>query len=202
LKNNKTIVFDLGGVLIDWEPRHLYSQLFSDEDELDFFLRAVCSPEWNSQMDRGKSFQLAMDELSEKHPVYTNQIQAYFSRWEEMISGPIPESVKILEELHQAGNHLAALSNWSAETFPRIVNRFEFLNWFNPLIISGEYGVVKPDREIYQILLSALNKEPVDCVFIDDSETNIETAVELGFKGIRYFSPDQLKEQLENLGYL
>ncbi len=198
----KTVVFDLGGVLIDWDPRYLYRKLIPVESELDFFLAEVCSPEWNAQMDRGKKFQEAVDELAAAYPEYSSQIQAYYSRWEEMIIGPVRGTVKILEKLRGAGYPLAALSNWSAETFPKVANRFPLLSLFDTLVISGEVGLIKPEPEIYHYLLRKINKKAKDCIFIDDSESNVRTAEELGFISINFSSPERLGGRLEELGIL
>ena len=198
----KTVVFDLGGVLIDWDPRHLYRKLIPDESEMDFFLAEICSPEWNAQMDRGEKFQEAVDELAEVYPKYSKQIQAYYSRWEEMIIGPVQGTVKVLERLRGAGYPLAALSNWSAETFPKVANRFPLLSLFDTLVISGEVGLIKPDPEIYHYLLRKINREAKDCIFIDDSESNVRMAEELGFISIYFSSPERLGGRLEELGIL
>ena len=154
----KTIVFDLGGVLIEWDRRALFRKLFNDVNELDYFLTEVCTMEWNSQLDQGMSFEKVVEERILEFPGYAPQIQAYFERWEEMIPGSIPGAVKILKELKDAGYPLAVLSNWSAETFPKVWDRFEFLGWFNPIVISGEVGLIKPGSEIFQYLLNKINK--------------------------------------------
>jgi len=198
----KTIIFDLGGVLIDWNPQHLFRKIFPDQEEMDFFLRAVCSPEWNAQLDRGYPFKVAIAELTAEHPEYTDQINAYFDRWDEMIPGSFPETVKILKEIKDAGYPLVGLSNWSGETLPRVAHQFEFLNWFDPLVLSGEVEMVKPDPDIYLYLLKEINREPGECIFIDDSEVNIQTAEKLGFEGIHFSSPQQLRDRLNQLGIL
>ena len=198
----KTIIFDLGSVLIEWDRRALFTKLFNNVNELDYFLTEVCSLEWNSQIDLGMSFEKAVQERILEFPDYAPQIQAYIERWEEMIPGPIPGAVKILEELREAGYPLAALSNWSAETFPKVRDRFEFLNWFNPLLISGEIGLIKPGAEIFQYLLNIINKNAVNCIFIDDHLPNIQMAEELGFETIFYSSPKELRTCLEQLNIL
>jgi len=198
----KTIVFDLGGVLIDWNPRHLYEKIFSDLDELEYFLKEVCSMDWNSQMDVDKSFLDAIDELVPKFPHYEEQIRVYFERWEEMIDGDFPGTVEVLRELKEDGYPLAALSNWSSETFPRVKDQYEFLNWFNPLVISGHIGYKKPDPEPFQILLHELNLNAGDCIFIDDMEDNIQEARRQGFEVIQFSSPEQLRADLVDLGLL
>jgi len=202
VSNVKTLIFDLGGVLIDWDPRYLYEKLIPDKSEMDFFLAEICSPEWNAQMDRGKSFQDAVDELAIVYPKYSSQIQAYYSRWGEMIIGTIPGTVKILERLRGAGYPLVALSNWSAETYPKVTKRFALLSWFGTLVISGEVGLIKPDPEIYHYLLKKINREAKDCIFIDDSKQNVRTAEELGFISIHFSSPEGLEENLEELNIL
>ena len=198
----KTIVFDLGGVLIEWDRRALFKKLFNDVNELDYFLTEVCSLEWNSHMDLGMSFEKAVEERILDFPGYAPQIKAYFERWEEMIPGSIPGAVKILKELKEAGYPLAVLSNWSAETFPKVWDRFEFLGWFNPILISGEVGLIKPGSEIFQYLLNEINKDAANCIFIDDSLPNIQMAEELGFEAIFYSSPKELRTRLEQLNIL
>lgn len=198
----KTIVFDIGGVLIDWNPRYLYQQIFSDSAEMDYFLREVCSPEWNAQTDVDKSFLDAIDELVPRFPHYEEQIRVYFPRWEEMIKGEFSGTVKILRELKDAGYPVAALSNWSSETFPRIKGQYEFLSWFEPLVISGYIGYKKPDPEPFQILLNEMNLGAGECVFIDDMEENIQEAQRQGFEVIHFISSDQLADELVNRKYL
>ena len=198
----KTIIFDLGGVLIDWNPTYYFQDVFSDQAELDFFLEEICSPAWNALMDQGKTFKQSVIDLSEEHPEYADQIQAYSDHWIDMIGGPIPDTVKILEELKEAGYRLAALSNWSAETFPKVAHRFEFLDWFDPLIISGEIGLIKPGPDIFHYILKELGQEASDCLFIDDNLENIQAAAELGFAVIRFSSPAELKEELQSQGIL
>ena len=198
----ETIIFDLGGVLIDWDPRHLYRKIFPDQDEMEFFLGTVCSPDWNAQTDGEKSFHDATEELIPMFPHYAAQIRAYFSRWEEMIRGIFPETVKILSELQEGGYPLAALSNWSSETFPIVNAKYEFLDWFEPLIISGQVGLIKPDPQIFNLLLCALDRDSGDCLYIDDMEHNIRVADQVGFMTILYTTPEQLREELVYRGIL
>jgi len=201
VENQKpTIIFDIGGVLIDWNPRYLFSQMFSDEEELDFFLRAVCSLEWNGQMDGEKSFSDGIEELIPKHPEYTDQIRAYYSRWEEMVGGIFPETVQILSDLKDEAYPLAALSNWSSETFPIVNARYEFLDWFDPLILSGHVGLVKPDPQIFNLLLCSIDRDPEDCIFIDDSEANVQAASEVGISVVHYRNSNQLRKELADRG--
>jgi len=198
----KTIVFDLGGVLIDWNRRYLYQKIFSDPVELEFFLDEICTLEWNAPMDSDKSFQDAIDELIPQFPKYEEQIRAYFSRWKEMIGGVFQGTVEILGELKKSGYPLAALSNWSSETFPQVKDQYEFLKWFSPLVISGYIGYKKPDPEPFQILLHELGLKAGDCLFIDDMEDNIREARRQGFDAIQFVTPDQLRKSLIDMGIL
>jgi 2-haloacid dehalogenase len=198
----KTMVFDLGGVLIDWNPRHLYRRIFTDEREMEYFLTEICSPAWNASTDIGKPFAEAVQQLLPLYPQYREQIQAYHSRWEEMIRGHIPGTLKLLEELKATDYPLAALSNWSSETFHVARSRFEFLDWFDPLIISGDVGCTKPDRRIFEILLEGLQRDAGDCVYIDDSLENIQTASGMGFVTIHFSTPEQLRQELGSSGLI
>ena len=198
----KTIVFDLGGVLIDWDRHYLYQKIFSDPVELEFFLDEICTLEWNAPMDSDKSFRDAIDELIPQFPKYEEQIRAYFSRWKEMIGGVFQGTVEILGELKNAGYPLAALSNWSSETFPQVKDQYEFLKWFSPLVISGYIGYKKPDPEPFQILLHELGLKAGDCLFIDDMEDNIREARRQGFDAIQFVTPDQLRKSLIDMGIL
>ena len=198
-----TIVFDLGAVLIDWDRRHLFQKLFNGRTtELNYFLDNVCTLAWNAEMDAGRPFTEAVAAKIVEFPQYEPYITAYHARWEEMTVGPISGTVEIFAELRQAGYPTAALSNWSAETFPLVQPRFEFLNWFDEIILSGAVKVNKPDPAIYHILLERLNRQPQECVFIDDSLPNIAAAQHLNFQAIHFQSPAQLRSELVSLGIL
>ncbi len=198
----KTLIFDLGGVLLDWDPRYLYRKVFDDRVEMEYFLEKVCSPEWNAQMDTARPFQDAIDELIPRYPQYAEPIQMYYSRWYEMMGGDFPETVNILRQLKEAGYPLAALSNWSGETFPRVRKEHRFLDWFDPLVLSFQLGVAKPHPEIYQALLKELGEQARDCLFIDDSDENVQEAKRQGFSTIHFQSPAGLREALSEMGLL
>ncbi|MBN1378519.1 MAG: HAD family phosphatase [Gammaproteobacteria bacterium] len=194
------IVFDLGGVLIDWDPRYLYRKLFSGDDAaMEHFLTEICSPAWNVQQDAGRPLAVATEELVSRYPQQRELIKAFYGRWEEMLGGAIEASVAILQEVKNLGFPVVALSNWSAETFSLARKRYDFLNWFDDLVISGIEKVAKPDPEIYQILLKRTGRNAENCIFIDDSLMNISAAKGLGFVTIHYQSPDQLREELSLL---
>lgn len=199
---DKAIVFDLGGVLLDWDPRHLYRTVFAETEEMEYFLEEICSPAWNAQMDVDKSFQEGITDLLPEYSTYAAQIRLYQTRWPEMLKGDFPDSVAVLKELRDAGYRLAALSNWSRETFPVVKAQYEFLGWFDPLILSGEVGLAKPDPRIFQVLLQEVGRPARDCVFIDDNPENIAEAGRQGFETIRFSSADSLREELTGMGLL
>ena len=194
------VVFDLGGVLIDWNPRHMYRDLFADEAEMERFLTEVTTNEWNAQQDAGRRWEDGVALLIEEHPDRADLIRAYWERWEEMLGGPIDGTVAILAKLKAAGYELHALTNWSSQTFPIARERYDFLDWFETITVSGEEGVIKPEPRIYEILLDRIGHRASDCIFIDDGTRNITTAAALGFDTIHFESPQQLAAELGKLG--
>ena len=197
-----TVVFDLGGVLVDWDPRYMYRQLFDDPDEMEAFLAEVTTAEWNAHQDAGRPWAEAVELLVAEHPQRRELIEAYRRRWPEMLAGEIPGTVDVLADLRAAGVRLVALSNWSAETFPVARERFEFLAWFEEIVISGEVGVNKPDRRIFEHLMEHFDIEPRAALFIDDSSANVEAAEELGFGAILFTDAGALRRELVRLGLL
>ena len=197
-----TVVFDLGGVLIDWDPRHLYRQLFSDPQEMEVFLRDVVSPDWNAEQDSGRTWAEATAELLAKHPDHEDMIRVYTERWAEMLAGPIAGTVDILREVRDRGFRVYALTNWSAETFPRARLMFPFLEWFEGIVVSGEERIKKPDPEMWRRLIERYAIDPTRSAYIDDMPHNVEVASELGFHAIRFEDPDQLRSRLLTLGVL
>ena len=203
MNSKQAVVFDLGGVLIDWNPRHLYRKMFNgDEEAMERFLSEICTSEWNARQDEGRSFAEATEELIARHPEQAGLIRAFFDRWPEMVAGAIEGTVGILAELKRAGHEIYALSNWSAETFPYARERFQFLDWFDFTVISGEIGLVKPSREAFDFLLEKAGRRAEECVFIDDSPANTAAARELGFDAIHFRSPGQLRDELMSRGIL
>ena len=159
--NITTIIFDLGGVLIDWNPRYVYRHIFDTEEKIDWFFENICTNEWNENQDAGRSLQEATEELVAKYPEYEKEVRAYYDRWEEMLGGPINETVEILRSLKDAEKYnMYALTNWSAETFPVALERYDFLQWFDGIVMSGEEKTRKPFADIYQILLTRFNVDP------------------------------------------
>lgn len=198
-----TIVFDLGGVLIDWNPRYLYRKIFESESEVEWFLDNICTGEWNDQQDGGRSFAEATEELLLKHPEWEVPIRAWYDRWQETISGSIAGTVEILKEVKASERHkLLALTNWSAETFPWALENFEFLHWFEGIVVSGIEKTRKPHREIFDILVDRYSLHPSRSLFIDDNQKNIAAAAQLGFQTIRFENPEQLRQTMKSLALL
>lgn len=197
-KKIDTIIFDLGGVLIDWNPRYLYRKIFKTEEEVTWFLDNICTAEWNDEQDGGRSFEEATRELIRKHPEFEEPITAWYGRWQETISGPIEGTVKILKEIKESQKfRLYALTNWSAETFPWALDNFDFLHWFEGIVVSGVEKTRKPRPEFYQILFNRYQVNPHESIFIDDNVKNIQGAQALGLNTISFKSPDQLHRELQ-----
>ena len=197
-----TVVFDLGGVLIDWDPRYLYGQLFDDPDEMESFLAEVTTAEWNAHQDAGRPWAEAIELLVAEHPERRELIEAYHRRWPDMLAGEISGTVDVLAELRAAEVRLVALSNWSTEMFPIARERFDFLAWFEGIVISGDVGVNKPDRRIFEHLVERFGIEPAVALFIDDSSANVDAATALGFHAILFTDPMALRVELVRLGLL
>ena len=197
-----TAVFDLGGVLIDWDPRYLYRQLLEDPDEMESFLAEVTTAEWNAHQDAGRSWAEAIDLLADEHPERRELIEAFHRRWPEMLAGAIPGTVELLAELRASGVRLLALSNWSAELFPIARERFDFLDWFEGIVISGEVGVNKPDPRIFEHLVERFSVDVTTALFIDDSPANVRAANALGFVAIQFTGATVLRAELVRLELL
>jgi 2-haloacid dehalogenase len=197
-----TVTFDLGGVLIDWDPRYLARTLFDDEAEMEAFLAEVTTPAWNAEQDAGRTWVEAVESLAAEHPERRPLIEAYHLRWPETLGDAIQGTVDILAELRGAGIRLLALSNWSAETFPVARERYPFLGWFEGIVISGEVKAAKPDERIFRVLIDRHGVEPAETLFVDDNEPNVAAAAALGFATVRFTDPPALRAVLEQLGVL
>jgi 2-haloacid dehalogenase len=198
----KAVVFDLGGVLIDWDPRYLYRKLLADEAAVEEFLATICTPEWNDELDRGRPFAEGVAELAERYPAHAAAITAYHERWPEMLGGAIGGTVELVAELRAGGVPVYALTNWSAETFGIARERYAFLDWFDGVVVSGEERMIKPDPAIFQVLLDRFGLDPAATFYVDDSEANVEAARRLGFDAVRYTGPRQLRRDLAARGVL
>jgi 2-haloacid dehalogenase len=199
----QNIVFDIGNVLIGWDPMVLYRRLFEgDEEKSRWFLENVCTSAWNIEQDRGRSFKDAVALLSAAHPGWASHIAAYDTHWLETITGPIDGTVDILKELHGAGVPVYAITNWNDEKFALARGRFAFLNLFRDIVVSATERVIKPDPEIYAILCRRNGLQAADCVFIDDSEKNVHGARQAGMAGIHFVGAGDLRRRLSELGHL
>lgn len=198
-----TVVFDLGGVLIDWNPAYVYRQLFECEEQMHWFFENVCTHEWNLRQDAGYPLRKATEERIALYPDYESEIRAFYGRWPEMLGGPIDETIRVLRQLVTQGSHrLLALTNWSAETFPVALERYDFLHWFEGIVVSGLEKLIKPDPAFYQVLFDRYTVEPQRAVFIDDNEANVRAAKALGMSGIHFRNAGQLAAELANMGLL
>jgi 2-haloacid dehalogenase len=195
------VVFDLGGVLIDWDPRHLYRRLFADPAEMERFLARVCTQDWHRAHDLGEDVEESCRRLARQYPRYRDMIMAWVDQRDEMVAGQIDGPVGVLAELKTGGVRCLALSNMEPTTFATRRARFAFMNWFDGFVISGIEGVAKPDRRIFQILLRRHRLAPAATVFIDDSPVNIEAARGLGMHALHYTSAGALRSQLRSLGF-
>ncbi|MEM6516892.1 MAG: HAD family phosphatase [Bacteroidota bacterium] len=197
----KNIIFDLGGVLIDWNPEYVYLDEFGgDKDKMQWFFDNICTHDWNEEQDAGYPLQRATEERVALFPEHEKLIRMYYGRWEEMLGKAIEGTVQILRQLIENPNYkVVALTNWSHETFPIALKRFDFLHWFEGIIVSGEEKTRKPFAEIYELTLNRFNLKADASIFIDDNLRNITAAEKLGILGIHFKSPESLKEHLAEL---
>jgi 2-haloacid dehalogenase len=201
MQQKPAIIFDFGGVLLKWEPRQLFRELFAgDEAGMEQFLTEINFSAWNLEFDRGLPFAQGVKELTLRFPEYAEPIKAFDERWEETILGPIQGVVEILYQLKAMGYALYGLTNWSSEKFELVRHKYEFFRLFESIVVSGEIHLVKPDERIYAVMLEQIKRSPRQCVFIDDSLNNILTAQTMGFIAIHYQSPEQLLNELESIG--
>ncbi len=198
----RAVVFDLGGVLLDWNPRHLYRKLFDDEAEMERFLTEVCTLEWHRAHDLGVPPEQTSPPLAAAHPEHAERIWAWTQRTEEMLAGPIEGSVEILRELTSAGVPCYALTNMETWTYPGRRERYPFLTWFDGTVVSGFEGMAKPDPRIFELLLDRFGLTAANTLLIDDSPTNVRAARAVGMQAIEFASPASLRGWLEDAGLL
>jgi 2-haloacid dehalogenase len=199
----QAILFDFGNVLLEWNPRYIYRRYFPDDEAaMEQFLQEVNFMDWNAQQDKGRTFAEGVAQLSQEFPHYSHLIQAYHDNWKDSIGGSLEGTVQIMKRLKQAGYSVYGLSNWSAETFPLVRNKFGFFSLLDDIIISGDVGQIKPDPEIYEIALKRIGRPASECLFIDDALANIEQARRMGFAVVHFQSPEQLERELKSLKLL
>jgi len=199
----KTIIFDLGAVLIDWNPRYMYKNIFDNENEMEKFLAEVTTSDWNEEQDAGRSLSEGTEWLVKQHPQHEELIRAFYGRWEEMLGEAFHDTVEIFRQLKDSGKYkIYALTNWSHETFPVAFERFDFLKWFDGIVVSGEEKMRKPTPEFYHILLDRYQIKPDESLFIDDNYRNILAADKIGINCIHFTSAEELEKELMRLGVL
>lgn len=195
-----TVVFDLGGVLVDWDPRHLYRQLIPDEHEMEQFLAEVCTLEWHRHHDAGRPFAEGVAELVARHPEQRELIEAWDDRFDEMMPGYHPDAVAVLAEVVALGDPVYALTNWSADGWPMALERFDFLGWFDGIVVSGIEGVAKPDHAIFDLLVERYSLRREATVFVDDWDRNVDGARAAGLEAVQFTSAGRLRSDLRALG--
>jgi 2-haloacid dehalogenase len=196
-----TIIFDLGGVLLDWNPLYVYDDnYFDSQEKRDYFFSTICTGDWNEEQDAGRPISDATQELVLKFPDWEQPIRDFYGRWTEMLRGPIAETVEILRKLKQSGKYkLYALTNWQAELFQIALVRHAFLYWFDGRLVSGVEKTRKPFPEFYNLLLTRYKIDAASAIFIDDNLRNVAAGEAVGIKSIHFQSPAQLAEALKDL---
>ena len=195
-----TIIFDFGGVLVDWDPHRMLDAYFGSREKADWFIANICTGEWNAQMDAGKPFSQGIAELSAEYPEWSTEIQAYFDRWIEMIGGEIPGMLEVMIDLKRKGYKMYGLTNWSAETFCQVRHKFEVFDQLDGMLVSGEEKMLKPDPAFFQLLVDRFNLNPAECLFIDDNQPNVDGARRFGLNAIRFRDAATLRKELITLG--
>ena len=196
----KNVVFDFGGVLLDWNPRYFYKSIFNDDQKMEYFLQNIATSTWNAQMDKGRSFEECMKELAEQYPEYKDPIMLYRKGWETMLKGPIESGMRVLDAVMNAQKFkVYGLTNWSAETFPGTFNKYKFLQKFEGIVVSGDEQMIKPEKGIYLTLIERYNLVPEETFFMDDNIQNVETALSRGINAVQFTGTDKNLEQIAKI---
>ncbi|MBK1896009.1 HAD family hydrolase [Chryseobacterium paridis] len=197
----RNIIFDFGGVLMDWNPRYFFKTYFNDDDKMEYFLTHIAQSEWNEEQDRGRSLMEGTDIQVQKFPDWEKELRAYYDNWHVMLKSDIPQNVEVLKKLSKTDYHLYGLTNWSEETFPYALENYDFFQLFGgKIVVSGTEKLIKPDPKIWHLLLERYNIQADESVFIDDNPKNIEMAKTLGFHTIQVFPKTNLEQELIDLG--
>lgn len=197
----KNIIFDFGGVVMDWNPRYFFKDYFNDDEKMEFFLKHIAEDDWNAEQDRGRSLQEGTEIQIQKFPEWENELRAYYDNWSTMLKSDIPENVEVLRKLEHSEYELFGLTNWSAETFPYALENYDFFNVFKgKIVVSGTEELIKPDPKIWEVLLERYQLKSEESVFIDDNPKNIEVAETLGFVTVHIQQETNLEKELRNLG--
>ncbi|ASE60626.1 HAD family phosphatase [Chryseobacterium indologenes] len=199
--NIKNIIFDFGGVLMDWNPRYFFKDYFNDDEKMEYFLENIAQDEWNIEQDRGRSLAEGTEIQVKKFPEWEKEIRAFYDNWTVMLKSDIPQNVEVLRKLRKTDYHLFGLSNWSEETFPYALENYDFFQLFDgKIVVSGTEKLIKPDPKIWHVLLERYQIKAEESVFIDDNQKNIEMAESLGFNTIHVLPDTDLEKELTGLG--
>lgn len=197
----KNIIFDFGGVVMDWDPRYFFKDYFNDDEKMEFFLKNIATDEWNAEQDRGRTLAEGTEIQVAKFPQWEKELRAYYDNWTTMLRSDIPKNVEVLQKLEHSNYELFGLTNWSAETFPYALENYDFFKIFDgKIVVSGTEKVIKPDPKIWEVLLERYHIKADESVFIDDNATNIEVAKSLGFITIHITPETDLEKELKDLG--
>ena len=199
--NIKNIIFDFGGVVMDWNPRYFFKDYFNDDEKMEFFLKNIATDEWNAEQDRGRTLAEGTEIQVAKFPQWEKELRAYYDNWTTMLRSDIPKNVEVLRKLEHSNYELFGLTNWSAETFPYALENYDFFKIFDgKIVVSGTEKVIKPDPKIWEVLLERYHIKADESVFIDDNAKNIEVAKALGFITIHITPETDLEKELKDLG--
>ncbi|PWN69396.1 HAD family hydrolase [Chryseobacterium phosphatilyticum] len=199
--NIKNIIFDFGGVLMDWNPRYFFKDYFNDDEKMEYFLENIAQDEWNIEQDKGRPLAEGTEIQVKKFPEWEKEIRAFYDNWTIMLKSDIPQNVEVLRKLKNTDYHLFGLTNWSAETFPYALENYDFFQLFDgKIVVSGTEKLIKPDPKIWHLLLERYNIRAEESIFIDDNQKNIEMAQSLGFNTIHVLPDTDLKQKLESFG--
>ncbi len=193
------IIFDFGGVLVDWNPKYVYKDYFNDDQKMEWFLNEICTPAWNGEQDRGRTMAEGTAWLLARHPEYSEAIKLYYDKWETMLKDAIPGMENLIKRLKMSGLKLYGLTNWSAENIHIAYDRFPVFNYFDGIVVSGEEKLLKPDKRLYFRLLDRYHLRASECVFIDDNPLNVSAAESIGIKGIVFHDADTLELELKQI---
>lgn len=197
----KNIIFDFGGVVMDWDPRYFFKDHFNDDEKMEHFLKNIVTDEWNAEQDRGRTLEEGTEIQVTKHPEWEKEIRAYYDNWTTMLKSDIPHNVAVLRKLEHSKYELFGLTNWSAELFPYAVENYDFFTIFeDKIVVSGTEKLIKPDPEIWKVLLNRYQIKAEESVFIDDNFNNIEVAKSLGFICVHIKNDTDLEKELKDLG--
>ena len=197
----KNIIFDFGGVVMDWDPRYFFKDHFKDDEKMEHFLKNIATDEWNAEQDRGRTLAEGTEIQVAKHPEWEKEIRAYYGNWTTMLKSDIPHNVEVLRKLEDSKYELFGLTNWSAETFPYALENYDFFKIFEgKIVVSGTEKLIKPDPTIWEVLLNRYQIKAEESVFIDDNAKNIEVAKSLGFICIHIKEDTDLEKELRDLG--